>query len=79
MIGNYISDFYCHRARLVVELDGSGHYEPEKMQKDKERTNYLESHGIGVLRFSNLEVTRYFNAVCEKIELEIKQRTKEER
>ena len=79
MIGNYIADFYCHKAKLAVELDGSGHYEPEKMEKDKIRTEYFESIGVMVLRFTNLELNRYFNAVCEKIDLEVKQRMKEER
>ena len=79
VIGNYIADFYCHKAKLVIELDGSGHYEPEKMQKDKVRTEYLESLGVMVLRITNLEVKRYFDAVCEKIDLEVQQRTKKER
>ena len=68
VIGDYIVDFYCHKARLVIELDGSGHYEPEQEEKDKKRTQYLESIGLTVLRFTNVEVTRSFRQVCEEID-----------
>ena len=74
VIGNFIADFYCHKAKLVIELDGSGHYEPETMEKDTERTKYLEKQGLFVLRFTNLEVKRYFSAVCEKIDRTIQER-----
>ena len=76
VIGEYIVDFYCHKAKLVIELDGSGHYEPEKQQKDKARTEYLESLGLFVLRFTNLEIKRYFHAACEKIDMMVQQRMK---
>ena len=74
VIGDFIVDFYCHKARLVIELDGSGHYEPENIQKDRNRTEYLESQGLFVLRFTNLEISKYFRAVCEKIDLTAQQR-----
>ncbi len=67
VIGNYIVDFYCHKAKLVVELDGSQHYEEAGQQKDAARTAYLESQGLYVLRFSNLDVTGSFYEVCEEI------------
>ena len=67
IIGNYIADFYCHQAKLVVELDGSQHYTPEQVQYDHNRTKYLENQGIKVLRFTNLDVTRRFRDVCETI------------
>ena len=57
-IDNYIVDFYCHQAKLVVELDGSQHYEPEKLEYDRRRTAFLEEKGLYVLRFSNLDVMR---------------------
>ena len=75
IIGNYIADFYCHRAKLVVELDGSQHYEQEEMAKDAERTRYLESLGLTVLRFTNLDVQQRFTGVCEKIDNVVKERT----
>ena len=74
VIGNYIADFYCHKAAMVVELDGSGHYELETIQKDLARTKYLESQGLLVLRFTNLEVTRQFQSVCETIDTQAKKR-----
>ena len=72
VIGNYIVDFYCHQAKLVVELDGSQHYEPEEMEKDRFRTAYLQSLGLHVLRFTNLDIQRAFSAVCEMIDNEIR-------
>ena len=77
VIGEYIVDFYCHKAKLVIELDGSGHYEPEMMQKDQLRTEYLESLGLTVLRFTNLELKKNFFAVCEKVDSTVQQRMKE--
>ena len=67
VIGNYIVDFYCHQAKLVIELDGSQHYTPEEMEYDKKRTAFLESQGLKVVRFSNLDVMRSFRDVCEAI------------
>ncbi|MDY5641834.1 MAG: endonuclease domain-containing protein [Candidatus Faecousia sp.] len=75
VIGNYIVDFYCHRAKLVVELDGSQHYTPEEVEKNARRTRYLESLGLQVLRFSNLDVLRRFRVVCEAINLTVQERT----
>ena len=67
-IGNYIVDFYCHAAKLVVELDGSQHYEPTESEKDRIRTRYLEAQGIQVLRFSNTDVLKQFERVCAEID-----------
>ena len=75
VIGNYIADFYCHKAKLVVELDGSQHYDPLEIEKDKKRTLYLESLGLKVLRFTNLEVEREFRNVCEMIDMTVKEQT----
>ena len=74
VIGNYIADFYCHKAKLVVELDGSQHYEPKKMEYDRARTAYLESLGLYVLRLSNLDVIRQFGNVCDHIDHTVKSR-----
>ena len=68
IIGNYIVDFYCHAAKLTVELDGSQHYGPDGMGQDRARTAYLESQGVMVLRFSNLDVLRQFENVCAEID-----------
>ena len=67
-IGNYIVDFFCESARLIIELDGSQHYEDTGKQYDAERTRYLESFGLMVVRFSNLEINREFRAVCEYLD-----------
>ena len=74
VIGRYIVDFYCHRAKLAVELDGSQHYEPESMNKDSERTAYLDTLGIRVLRFPNSDVDRDFEGVCARIDMELNER-----
>ena len=69
VIGNYIVDFYCHQAKLVVELDGSQHYSPVEMEYDRVRTDYLQSNGLKVIRFSNLDVMKRFRDVCETIHM----------
>ena len=70
-IGNYIVDFYCHKAKLVVELDGSQHYETEQQEYDRKRTAFLQKKGLYVLRISNLDVMREFRGVCETIDLAV--------
>lgn len=57
-IGNYIVDFYCYKARLVVELDGSQHCEPEAISYDQKRTQFLRQKGLYILRISNLDVMK---------------------
>ncbi len=69
---NYIVDFYCFRAKLVVELDGSQHYEPEEAAYDQRRTEYLESLGLSVLRVSNLDISGNCRGVCEQIDFVVK-------
>ena len=67
IVGNYIVDFYCHQAKLVVELDGSQHYENQGLAADAARDHYLKSIGLTVLRYSNLDVNRNFSGVCQDI------------
>ena len=74
VIGDYIVDFYCHKAKLVVELDGSQHYEPKAIEHDRARSAYLESQGVYVLRISNVDVLRRFANVCEYIDNIVKSR-----
>ena len=74
VIGDYIVDFYCHKAKLVVELDGSQHCEPKEKDYDGARTIYLESLGLQVLRISNLDVMRRFVDVCDAIDQTVKMR-----
>ncbi len=75
IFGCYILDFYCARAKLVVELDGSQHYLEKGENYDKERTQYLESFGLLVLRFPNNMVFDNFRGVCEQIDLIVKERS----
>ena len=71
-IGNYIADFYCAKARLVIELDGGGHYTAELARKDEMRTKDLESMNLTVVRICNLDIDRNFSGVCESIDLTVK-------
>ena len=67
VIGHYIADFYCDCAKVVVELDGTQHYEDEGAAHDRQRDSYMESLGIQVLRYSNADIHRNFRGVCEHI------------
>ena len=71
VFGNYIVDFYCAKAKLVIELDGSQHFEALEAEKDKARSLYLESLGLTVIRIPNNEINRNFRGVCEYIDLEL--------
>ena len=71
-IGNYIADFYCAKARLVIELDGGRHYTAELARKDEMRTKDLESMNLTVVRICNLDIDRNFGGVCEYIDLTVK-------
>ena len=73
IIGRYIADFYCAKANLVIEIDGSQHYEKEGKIKDAERTKYLEEFGIKVIRFTNGDVNDNYRGVCEYIDSIVKQ------
>lgn len=68
VIGRYIADFYCAKANLVIELDGSEHYTPEARINDEERSAFLQDYGICVVRIINIEVNRNFYGVCEYID-----------
>ena len=73
-IGRYYVDFYCFKAKLVIELDGSQHTEPQAVKYDKARTVFLEEEGLKVLRFYNTDIWRNFPGVCQKIDEEVKDR-----
>ena len=66
-IGKYVLDFYCHEAKLAIELDGSQHAEPDQAQHDAERTRALEAEGIRVLRFWNNEVLKNTDTALQAI------------
>ena len=59
----------------MIELDGSQHYDPQKMEYDRKRTEYLEAQGLKVLRFTNTDIQQRFRGVCEAIDIAVKERT----
>ena len=72
--GRFILDFYCAAAKLAVELDGSQHFTPEGQIYDQERTVFLESLGIMVLRFSNADISTNLRGVCQIIDMTVSER-----
>ena len=70
-IDHYIVDFYCYNAKIVIELDGGGHYEPKAEEYDQHRTEVLEGYGLKVLRFCNTDIDKNFYSVCTVIEDEV--------
>ena len=73
-IDRFIVDFYCAKAKLVVELDGSQHFEPAGSEYDRERDHVLTKYGILVIRIPNNEVKQNFRGVCEYLDREIQKR-----
>ncbi len=67
VIGKYIVDFYCASKKIVIELDGSQHYEEKGIMEDKERDEFLNSLGLKVLRYSNFDINKNFDVVCQDI------------
>ena len=72
ILGRYIADFYCASLKLVIELDGSQHYEESGLEKDADRTAFLEQYEITVLRIPNNEVNQNFEGVCRYIDFIVK-------
>ena len=68
VLGKYIADFYCASAKLVIELDGSQHYDEKGMEVDRERTQFLMQYGIRVLRIPNNAVSQNLRGVCDYID-----------
>ena len=73
-IGNYILDFYCEKAHIAVELDGSQHYETKAREYDSKRTEYLNHIGIDVLRILNRDINEDFESACRYIDAKIKEK-----
>ena len=70
-IDNFIADFYCSKAKLIIEIDGSQHYTQEGKEKDKFRTETLEGYDLKVIRFTNYQIHTNFHGVCEYIDMVI--------
>jgi very-short-patch-repair endonuclease len=73
VIDNYIVDFYCATAKLVIELDGSQHYEEKGLLRDIIRTERIEAYGLTLIRIPNNEIVRNFKGVCEYIDGHVKE------
>ena len=71
-IDNFIADFYCHKAKLVIEIDGSQHYEEKGVESDSFRTEILESYDLKVIRFTNHQIKTNFQGVCAYIDFVVK-------
>ena len=76
-IDHYIADFYCFQAKLVIELDGGGHYSSAAESKDESRTLDLEKYGLKVIRFCNVDIDKNFYSVCTVIDNEVNKRIRE--
>ena len=73
-ISGFIADFYCHQAKLIIEVDGSQHYTQDGQLYDLERSAVLSKFGLYVLRFSNTEIDTCFQTVCDNIHAEVQKR-----
>jgi very-short-patch-repair endonuclease len=67
IIGSYIVDFFCPKAKLVIEVDGSQHYESEALEADRKRDKYMKTRGFKVLRYNDIEVLKNIEGVAESI------------
>ena len=74
VLGRYIADFYCAKAALVIELDGSQHYETTGQEYDRERDEFLRAYGVEILRIPNNAVNENFEGVCIMIDETVKAR-----
>ena len=73
VLGRYIADFYSAEAKLIIELDGSQHYEDENIRKDARRTEFLEAYGLRIIRVTNNEITENFDGVCDYIDAVVRE------
>ena len=73
-IGQFIADFYCEKAKLVIEVDGSQHFTSEGHTYDEARTAAIETSGVTVLRFTNRDIDSTFRAVCTQIDAAVHER-----
>ena len=67
VVGSYILDFYCAKAKIAIELDGAQHYNQENKEKDAIRDEFLHNLGITVLRYTNIQINTNFDGVCRDI------------
>lgn len=72
IIGNYIVDFYCFEKKIIIEIDGGQHYTIEGKQKDSARDEYLKEQGYSILRYTDSEVNKNFEGVCQDLLFKLK-------
>ena len=72
LIGNYIVDFVCRKKKIIIEIDGGQHNEPENIEYDKKRTEYLEQKGYKIIRFWNNDINDNISGVYKKLQQEFK-------
>lgn len=77
IINNFIVDFYCAQASLIIEIDGGQHYENDALVADNLRYEHMEQLGYFVMRFTNIDINTNFEAVCELIDKFVKERISE--
>jgi len=73
VLGKYIVDFYSARAKMIIELDGSQHFEEAGINYDTKRDEYLKAYGLKIIRIPNNEINNNFDGVCEHLDILIKQ------
>ena len=78
VLGKYIVDFYSAKAKLVIEIDGSQHFDEKGMQHDAERDEFLQSYGLTIIRIPNIEINTNIDGVCEYLRLQIEQALRNE-
>lgn len=66
-IGGFIVDFYCVQKKLIIEIDGDSHFQDGAQARDMERTNYLESLGYNVIRYTNLDVVNNLDGIMQDL------------
>ena len=71
-IDHFIADFYCYKAKLIIEIDGMHHYSDEGIQKDEFRTEVLEGYDLKIIRFTNSQISTDFQSVCKYIDCVVK-------
>ena len=71
-IDNFIADFYCHKAKLLIEIDGSQHQSEKGKRKDEFRTEVLKGYDLKIIRFTNYQIDKNFKDVCDYIDTAVK-------
>ena len=74
ILGWYVADFYCAKAKLVLEIDGDTHFDPEGLEKDRKRDEFLEGYGLTVVHIQNHEIDEAFSSVCDFVDSVVRDR-----